>query len=342
MVRQNRMSIRFGLALDFWSPSKPLDKLLDDYVRLLSIAERYGFHSVWAGENRPVAPESGHVPSPLLILAALATRTTLRLGTAVTLLPVWQPLRLAYDGAILDQLSQGRFTLGVGAGIARTLQRYGVPPAETASRMDESLALLKRAWSGADGFQGKHFSYEGKVYPGPVQPGGPPILVGSSVARGVQRAVDLADGWIGATQFHHRLIKLQAERYWDRMAAQGKGRETGTVAINRTCFVAESDQAARKQGKPYVSQVLGFYGRMGAITDNQGNALDPNDDLFELVGPEIYLVGSPATCVTSIRMYEAIGVNQINLRVTMGDMPLEVAERTVTLLGEEVLPHFRA
>ena len=334
------MSIRFGLALDFWSPTKPLNQVLDDYAKLLEVAEGYGFHSVWAGENRPAAPSAGHVPSPLMVLAALASRTNLHLGTAVTLLPLWQPLHLAYDGAILDQLSKGRFTLGVGTGNPYSMMQYGIPPGETSTRMDETLALLKSAWSDVDGFQGEHFSYNGKVYPGPVQEGGPPILVGGTVPRAVRRATDMADGWIGATQFHHRLIKLQAERYWQRLADQGKDPATGTVAINRTCFVAESDAQARREGKEYVSQVLNFYGQMGLITDNEGNALDPKQDLFELVGPETIFVGSPDTCIESIKMYEAIGVNQINLRVTMGDMPMALAERTVSLFGEQILPHF--
>jgi len=332
--------IKFGLALDFWSPTKPLNQVLDDYADLLLLAERYGFDSVWAGENRPTAPETGHVPSPLLILAALAGKTKLRLGTGVTLLPLWQPLRLAYDGAILDQLSQGRLTLGVGIGNPAAMQRYGVPFEGAASRMDESLALLKRAWSGEPGFEGELFGYEGQVYPGPVQAGGPPIWVGGAIPRAVKRATELADGWYAATQYHHRLIKKQAERYWQQMAVLGKDPSVGTVAVNRTCFLAESDRQARAEGKAYVSDVLNFYGRMGLITNNDGNVLDHEGDLFELVGPELYFVGSPATCIANIEMYQAIGVNQINFRVTMGDMPLALAERTVTLLGTEVLPHF--
>lgn len=335
------MRVKFGLAIDFWNPHKPLHKVLDDYGSLLALAERYGFDSIFAGENRPVVPETGHVPSPLLILAALANRTRLRLGTGVTLLPIWQPLRLAYDGALLDQLSQGRLVLGVGNGSPATLRRFGIPPEETATRVDEALALLKRAWSGADGFEGQHFSYKGIVYPGPVQAGGPPILVGGTVPRSVRRATDMADGWIGATQFHYQLIKKLAGLYWQRLADQGKDAARGTVAINRTCFVAESDSTARAEGKAYVSQVLNFYGRMGLITDDSGQALDHQQDLFERVGAEIYIVGSPATCRQTVEMYAAAGVNHINFRVTMGNMPLAMAERTVELLGREVLPHFK-
>ena len=79
---------------------------------------------------------------------------------------------------------------------------------------------------------------------------------------------------------------------------------------------------------------------MGLIQDSQGNSLDPQSDLFEVVGDEIVFVGSPQTCLESIRKYQEAGVNHFNLRISMGNMPLELIERTVTLLGEQVLPQF--
>ena len=336
------LSVQFGLALDFWSTSKPLDSLLDDYVGLLKLAEQYGFNSVWAGEYRPRFPESGHVPSPLLILTALARHTRLRLGTGITLLPLWNPLKLAYDGLILDQISGGRFILGVGVGSPGVMKRYGVPPDEAGSRMDEALLLLKKLWAGEEGFEGRHFNVKGNVYPGPIQPGGPPIWVGGKIRRSVQRAAQLGDAWYGATQYHLEVVKNQARRYRELLSAEGKDPSEATVALNRTTFLAETDEQARSEGKPYVSEVLNFYGKMGLIEDNQGNALDPQQDLFEAVGEEIVVVGSPRRCLESFKRYhEEAGVNQFNLRISMGNMPLELAQRTVTLLGEEVIPHFR-
>jgi len=67
----------------------------------------------------------------------------------------------------------------------------------------------------------------------------------------------------------------------------------------------------------------------------------PGNDLFDMRGDEIYFLGSPETWLHSIRRYQvAAGVNQLKLRVSMGNMPSDMAERTVTLLGERVLPHF--
>jgi alkanesulfonate monooxygenase SsuD/methylene tetrahydromethanopterin reductase-like flavin-dependent oxidoreductase (luciferase family) len=336
----NILKAGFGLALDFWSTSKALYNLLDDYAGLLDIAEKYGFNSVWAGEHHPRLAEPGHVPSPLMVLSALAKNTKLRLGTGVTLLPLWDPLRLAYDSAILDQISGGRFILGVGVGNPGLMKRFGIPSNEAGSRMDESLLLLKKLWAGEEEFQGKHFKVKGKVYPEPKQPGGPPIWVGGTILRSVQRAAELGDGWYGATQYHIDVIKRQADRYRALLSAKGGDSSGTTVAVNRIAFVAETDEKARREGKLYVSQVLEFYARMGLLRDGQGTPFDPKTDLFETVGDEIYFVGSPENILESIRKYQKVaGVTQFNLRISMGNMPIELVERTVTLLGEHVLPY---
>lgn len=335
------MTIGFGLALDFWSNQKPLSKHLADCGELLKIAEGYGFNSVWAGENRPRRLEPGHTPAPLLILAGLASQTSMRLGTGVTLLTVWPPLRLAYDAALLDQMSDGRLTLGVGVGVAPVMKRHGIPPDEAGSRMDDTLKMLKALWAGAGEYQGEHFAQRGAVIPGPVQAGGPPIWVGGTIRKSAQRAAELGDGWYGATQYHVAVIERQARRYRRALQAMQQDAAEAPVAVNRTTFLADTDAQARREGKPFVTSVLDFYAAFGAITDSEGHARDPQSDLFEQVGDEVHFTGSPASCIASMRRYIDAGVTQFNFRVSMGDMPRELVERTVRLLGEQVLPEFR-
>ena len=332
------MSVKFGLALDFWSATKPIHQLLDDYTELLEIAEGYGFDSVWAGEQGRLSSRPGHVPSPLLVLAALAGRTQMRLGTGVTLLMLWHPLRLAHDVAVLDQISAGRFTLGAGVGNAEAMKRYGLPTDGIASRMDEALRLLKSLWSGAEEFKGDYFTVAGRLCPPPVQPGGPPIWVGGRVGRSVQRAAEFGDGWYGATQHSFDLVKKQSLRYRELLSQQGRDPDSATVVINRTAFLAETDEKAKRESKPYVTELLDSYSRLGLIRDNQGVPLKPSPDLLESVGDTMYFVGGPESCLESVRKYhQQAGVSQINFRVSMADLPLEWAKRTVTLLGEEVL-----
>src|SRR5687767_10901136 len=108
--------IEFGLALDFSSARMSLHERVDQYLPLIQTAERFGFSWFVAGESYSTRPGPGHVASPLLALTFLAPQTSMKLATGVVLVPAWSPLRLAYDSAILDQLSGGRFALGVGLG----------------------------------------------------------------------------------------------------------------------------------------------------------------------------------------------------------------------------------
>src|SRR5437867_1225255 len=114
--RAGTMSLTFGLVLDLATPARTLDQQIDRYREVLATADRYGFDSVTMGEGHSLHPQWGHTPAPFLVLAALAPITRMRLGSAVTLLPAWHPLKLAYETAVLDQLCGGRLILGVGLG----------------------------------------------------------------------------------------------------------------------------------------------------------------------------------------------------------------------------------
>lgn len=335
------MKIRFGLALDFLTAKQSFHQRLEEYTGLLRLAEQYGFDSVWAGENRPVGPGAGHSPSPFLTLAALARATNLRLGTGVALITLQHPLQLAYDAVMLDHLTAGRFILGAGLGSPPVMKRYGLRPEDAAQRMDETLACLQALWNGADHYEGSLIKVKGKVYPHPFTPGGPPVLVGGTVRRSAERAAEFGAGWYGATQYHFALIQKQADRYREHLKALGRDTAAGLVAINRTTFLAESDEQARNEGRPWISEVLQFYSSFGALTDAQGQPFPADANLFDTTGNDHYFCGRPETVLSDIQKYvHEAGVNQFNLRISMGDMPIEIAARTVRLLGENVLPHF--
>ena len=205
--------------------------------------------------------------------------------------------------------------------------------------MDEALVLLKKLWAGEEEFQGKHFSVKGRVYPGPVQAGGPPIWVGGKIRRSVERAAKLGDAWYGATQYHLEVIKRQADRYrnccWPRAATRPALQSLSTVRL-----LLQKPMNAPDRRVKICQRSAQLLRRMGLIQDGRGNSIDPQKDLFEAVGDEIVFVGSPDTCLESIRKYHKAGVTHFNFRISMGNMPLELIERSVTLLGQHVLPHF--
>ncbi|WP_227012761.1 MULTISPECIES: LLM class flavin-dependent oxidoreductase [unclassified Pseudonocardia] len=119
---------------------------LSDTVRLAVLAEELGFGSFWIAQHH-LGAQQGHASSPLVVLAAVAARTgRIRLGTAVVVGPLEQPLRLAEDAATVDALSGGRLELGVGAGSdAGAADAFGVRPEERHARLAEVLDVLVRA-----------------------------------------------------------------------------------------------------------------------------------------------------------------------------------------------------
>lgn len=326
--------IEFGLALDFGTERATLDRVLDEYAPLLNLAEAYGFHSVVAGQSFPGRSASFHVASPLLVLAALAPRTSLRLGTGVTLQPAWHPLNLAYDGAILDQLSGGRFFMGIAVANPHDWMRFGMDRVTIGQRFDELLQAVKALWSGADGYEGEIIKVKQSVHPLPLQPGGPPIYVGGLRQRSARRAAAYADGYYAATQYFLQAVAEQVRRYRAALAEVGKPNDRPSVAINRLCFLADTDEQAIELGRPYVGAVLRRYASVGALGE-----LKPDDpQLLEKANGQVCMIGRPERVQAMVQEYVDAGVTRFELRVAPGDMPAELVAQTIKLMGERVIP----
>ena len=115
-------------------------------------ADRLGFNTVWLAEVH-FAPRFSVMPTPLMLLAAIAERTTnIRLGMAVNLMPLHHPIRLAEEIATLDVLSGGRVEFGAGRGAFPLNYRgYGVEMADSRKLFEDGLAAIKRAWTAEAG-----------------------------------------------------------------------------------------------------------------------------------------------------------------------------------------------
>ena len=225
-------------------------------------AEACGFHSVWVPEHvvffehfesvYPYPPEPGStaVPQlpvgrrpalfdPLLTCQALAMHTsTLRVGTAVALLPLRHPLLWAREVSTLDHFSGGRFELGIGVGwLAEEYDALGVPFHERGRIADEHLAALREVWvSETSTFHGEHVDFTDAVsYPKPRQSPGPPIHIGGESDAALRRVARYGDGWYG-----WNMTPAQLERGLERL--------TGHLA--RETFVDGSSRHARRRHDP--------------------------------------------------------------------------------------------
>ena len=220
-----------------------------DVIELGRAADALGFDGIWLGEHvfRPLEYASAHpkagsgddhhtgkkvidtdteLADPFLLAAALSTTTTsLQLATGIHLLTLRHPLLSARMAATMHDLSGGRFRFGVGAGWLREeFDALGISYASRISRFEESIAVLRGAFSGeAFEFHGRHYDFDAvQVTPQPLDI--PLILAGNSEPA-MRRAVTLGDGWIssGAAMFdeclrlrdeieHHRTELRAAEK----------------------------------------------------------------------------------------------------------------------------------
>lgn len=141
-------------------------------------AEAYGFDAIWLAELH-FSPARSVLAAPMVIAAALAARTKrLKIGSAVHVLPLGNPLRTAEEAATVDHISHGRFEFGIGrSGFPTTYERFGVPYGESRDRMLEQLEIIVKAWTeNTFSYKGTYFSYEDvNVIPKPYQKPHPPI-----------------------------------------------------------------------------------------------------------------------------------------------------------------------
>ena len=168
---------------------------------LLTLAERAegaGLDSVWVGDSLLARPRH----EPLTLLAAVAGRVgRVELGTAVLLPALRNPVVLAHLVATLDQVSEGRFIMGVGIAadvpnIRAEFEAAGVPFEKRVGRMMEGLRLCKAFWSGEPvDWDGRWKVQDSVLGPTPHRPGGPPIWGGGSVDASLTRAGRHFDGW---------------------------------------------------------------------------------------------------------------------------------------------------
>jgi alkanesulfonate monooxygenase SsuD/methylene tetrahydromethanopterin reductase-like flavin-dependent oxidoreductase (luciferase family) len=159
----------------------------EEAVALVQAAERLGFHGVWTTEQHGV--DDGYLPAQLPTLAAFARETsTLRLGAGVILLPLTHPRRVLEEACLVDVLSHGRLTLGLGAGnYPNEFRIFGVSMEDRARLMEDGVAFVRAGLSGGLAPDGSWVNVP------PVQR--PiPLVLGGLVEAAIDRSVRLADG----------------------------------------------------------------------------------------------------------------------------------------------------
>ena len=342
---------RFGLAYDVLAPRVQLAEHTSALFSETELAETLGFDSLWFGETHRNKPGHGHCAAPLIVAAAVASRTsTIQIGTAVLLLPAYTPLQVAEQAALVDQLSGGRLLLGVAPGLEvyrdYGYENFGFGPADPQPMMDESLAVIRELWSqDRVSFDGDYYNYRDAVcYPPPYQER-LPLLVGGITGRAMKRAANLADGWVGGTPYPFALIREVRQRYLS--AVRESAAEPGTLALIRPIVVAETDAEAERLATEWVEPVIDYYLQRGAYFRSDfrsvRGAAQITDEVRREAMAEIPIVGDPERCAQLLgRYYREAGVDHFILRIRFPGQDDAARGRLLRLIADEVLPRARA
>lgn len=315
------------LRLDMRSPgfATPSERLYAAGLEMAEWADRQGFDEVMLSEHH--GSSDGYLPSPLVYAAAIAARTErVRLRLSALVLPLHDPIRVAEDVAVLDQISRGRIELVIAGGfLPSEFEMFGQSLAERGRRVEEGVAVLKQAWTG------ESFRYQGRsvrVTPRPVQRPHPPILLGGSSAAAARRAARIADGFVP-------VVPEVMPAYLE--ACRRLGTEPGGSRVLGPPFlhVAEDPGAAWARIAPHALHETNSYGRWYA----EGGTAGPYqaiEDADALRASGSYQVLTPAQCVALIR---GLGDDAwIFVHPLMGGLDPELGWASLELLVSKVLP----
>jgi probable F420-dependent oxidoreductase len=235
-------AVRFGFGIPQVVDGSHLD--VAGLRSMLMATEELGFHSAWI-MDQPLTTAPALEPITTLGYAVAVTESV-RLGTAVVLTALRQPVQLAMELATLDQLSGGRLIVGVALGDRTDFYpAFGISASHRVARFMEGLELLKRLWTEESvTFTGRFWQAERlTAQPKPVQRPHPPIWFGGRSKPAIDRAVRNGDGWIGAGISTVDQFKEQASLV--RATLDAMGRDPATFTVAKRLYIAVSTDRER-------------------------------------------------------------------------------------------------
>lgn len=346
--------MKFGLSLTCARTTGASETSVDIYRQALETAEladELGFHTVVVTEHHFV--ESGWCPAPLAMATAIAARTKhVRVGTGILIVPLFDPVRLAEEIAILDTISNGRAVVGVGMGYRKEeFAGYGLPFEARAARWREALEILPALLSGeAVSHAGEHFHFDDAVIrPAPVQRPHPPIWIGTTGEQGIRRAARQGHSVYLGNAAPKAMLARRVQWFLDERAKIGASTELD-LPLMREMYVAPTrEQAYEEVGASleftYKHDLLGL-GWSVPVVDAagvEGKTNDPNHPAFalDMLVEERCVVGSPEDCVAQVQDYERMGATELLFRVHHPHLAHDAMLRALHLFAEQVMPAFR-
>jgi alkanesulfonate monooxygenase SsuD/methylene tetrahydromethanopterin reductase-like flavin-dependent oxidoreductase (luciferase family) len=359
------MTMEFGIFHGAHVPRQPTDeawrkaehaKLMDE-IAVGIAGDRTGFKYSWATEHH-FLEEYSHLSANEVFLSFLAAKTErIHVGTGIMNItaPVNHPVRNAERAAMLDNLTEGRFELGVGRGSSSTeFQGFGIPDGDTTRDMfDEALPELVRMWKETEySYEGRSFSVPPRnVLPKPYT-NHPPLWVACGSPATFAKAGKLGLGALcfsmGAPETLEPLVKAYKKAIAECDEPVGDFVNDNIACVSRLFCYEDEEKAyevGANAGSSYFQSLV--FKWLDSIPKPPGVPVWP--DLLPEPTPRdiqrgsvkgMLVAGNPDQCAAAVQQYVDIGVDQIIFGMLGNRLPVEVAIESMELFGAKVLPKF--
>lgn len=323
----------YGVFYDFRNPNQePWDRRYQQLLEQIRwVDDADDFDGVSLTEHHFV--DDGYSPSTMSLATAVGAVTS-RVGitTNIIQLPLHHPLRIAEDALTADIVSGGRFRLGLAGGYRQLeFDAFGVSRRDRATRMDEGVEIIRRAFSGeAFSFAGRHWEFPTvRVTPGVIRPGGPQIWLGGTAAPALERAARIADGFL-ASQNQHGAAFLAAANLLGRTELSGR-----TMRTARLLVAPDPDRAIAELGAFLLHQV-NQYVDFGFIepphyTDARDAVRDGHYEVVDADG-----------AVAALARAGQAGIAEFHLMAVLPGESVQSGSSRLQYVASEVLPRVRA
>jgi alkanesulfonate monooxygenase SsuD/methylene tetrahydromethanopterin reductase-like flavin-dependent oxidoreductase (luciferase family) len=308
-----------------------------DFVNYVVEAERLGFSSVFLVEHHFTG--FGQVSASMSLLAYLAARTeTIRLGTAVVVLPWHNPVLVAEQAATLDLLSNGRLDFGVGKGYrSYEFSGFCIPPEEAGERFDEAIAVIRKAWTAPGRFShhGKRWRFDDVVVePSPIQVPHPPFWLGAGSTLSIRRAASEGYNLLLDQIAPIDLVIERVAAFREECGRVGRRYDPAMVGVTRGLHIVRNE-TERQRAIATRRQVLRNIGDLarGPGAERYARIRD-DEDAFAL--DDAPLLGTPEEITGQLKRLEAGGVEHVLLAAPGASVA------HLRSFAEEIMPAFAA
>jgi alkanesulfonate monooxygenase SsuD/methylene tetrahydromethanopterin reductase-like flavin-dependent oxidoreductase (luciferase family) len=362
------MSVKLGMfTMPFHHPDRDYASILAEDQEAVILADQLGFSEAYVGEH--FSSWSERITSPLIFLATVISRTRqIRLGTGVLNLPQTHPATVAAHAAMFDQLSGGRFIMGIGpGGLVSDLEMFEVGQAELRPLMvQESIDIVLKLWAQDPPYEidGRFwkFSLKNGVWPEfkvgyiprPLQQPHPPIALSIITPNSSSAKLAAERGWIpiSGNFFHRRYLRGHWEKYLEGCEAVGRRPDPDVWRVSRSILVTETDAEAEE----YLADPdsgLSFYYKFFIHSFAQGRKalfmIKPDVDLpderttVDAVKRGMIIAGSPRRVLDQlVALRDETGhFGTLLMAGHDWDRPA-LWRRSMELLARDVMPRFGA